>query len=1151
MKRIKKVLSFVVALVLFITIIPVDISEEKVQAEVESVDKLSVKSTNMDSNRNIDLANGEESSDTSLTVPVPETVENISSYKATAISNGTYREVTDEASLFEAYNDNNIKFIDLKNDIQITFGSLASTTADIGVRNSSIIMEGNGNTISTEDGYRHAGTIFSFGEGWSQNSYFTIDNINFDLATLNGKVFGSGNRQENLDIGYVDFNINNININSDRAENINYNKFFELRNQKVTISGENDAMCSGKFVVSSAIYVANGTKLNISKPESGGNVFSLMEITAVDESMAGTADAAELIVGDNSSIDMNYNNTGGFGYLILGEYTKIQFGDNCSWTGIHCGGFIGSNSGRNAVSSRKIDFGRNFTQHVESYGVSTLNNLGTAQNTINAFEMNYAEGADFSLIQKRSSDVINTEAVLSLGKYQNITFNSPKSILIKAATTDDTVDTMRYGYFLSGVGSGDGGSLTITNAQANLYSPGSAMDSNLEDNYDGFVSADKIVSKGSTRYTLSGNDTKNYSATANYSGLYAFSKGGKIKYNYMTKYGEAVKTVTYDYHNEKIDVSDNSGTTSVDMDEATKNTHVGTILPGNTEALVSDYMPEHFLWALGNQVPESAATDMQSGGSSTSEEDNGDSIGQINKAIVPHYNSTYEYNIYVYGEEEEVQYQYVDSETESVIQTENTSNSGQEAIGDSITDVDGKDGTANYGNKINFEDSYYTSTNLPNYVTYDTERKTSLTGGILNIDANNDIVKIYVKMMQFDLKASNFSYGITQNSISTTNRELTKEDVMYFGNVFAKNSSGQYINNRYIEIDSTDLNRINDAIAIENVNGNGKLDNYVLKVYNTFNDPTKQSPREITVTLKDTGSSLGNTDVDFQAGNNVIIGANEYTANHENATTISATELLYRAQVKGALDNYDDLSRQDFIVNAEDLSVVNAALANSVDGDYKVHIYNSDKSVPNTIEITVTVRKHANGVLSAYDENNADIITTNGTIGGSDFELLDNGILTVDQAKEFAKVVAKDRFANTYKTSDINIDENQLIAINTENQNGISSILPLTFETPRGERVIVHVTTSGLGNGDNSVVNNPNDGNQVDLTGSSSSNNGNDSVNSGENGNSGSSNNNLFSKTMARVKTGDYNNIILMLVLLLGAGTVLVVIARKKKEDKK
>ncbi len=93
--------------------------------------------------------------------------------------------------------------------------------------------------------------------------------------------------------------------------------------------------------------------------------------------------------------------------------------------------------------------------------------------------------------------------------------------------------------------------------------------------------------------------------------------------------------------------------------------------------------------------------------------------------------TNYTYNIYVYGvANHSVQYQYVDVKTGQVISSEYM-NAGTEASGtDRIP--------ANYGNVIDWTNSYYTSTNLPPGYYY-------ATGAVLNGNVQPDLLQLELK----------------------------------------------------------------------------------------------------------------------------------------------------------------------------------------------------------------------------------------------------------------------------------------------------------------------------------------------------------------------------------------------------------------------
>ncbi|SEH46192.1 beta strand repeat-containing protein [Fructobacillus pseudoficulneus] len=156
------------------------------------------------------------------------------------------------------------------------------------------------------------------------------------------------------------------------------------------------------------------------------------------------------------------------------------------------------------------------------------------------------------------------------------------------------------------------------------------------------------------------------------------------------------------------------------------------ILLNGTEYAINQ-MPDGYMWALGSEIPTTAANDAQSGGDPTTADDNGDKSGQPTVAIIPDSQFTNTYKIYVYGKPETVQYQYVDENTHKVVPG---------PLGQTGTEDAQGLATANYGHTIDWTNSYYTATNVPNGYHYDQSNKDQ--PGQMTVSDNNNLVTIYI-----------------------------------------------------------------------------------------------------------------------------------------------------------------------------------------------------------------------------------------------------------------------------------------------------------------------------------------------------------------------------------------------------------------------
>ncbi|MDR1018791.1 MAG: hypothetical protein LBM02_08835 [Lachnospiraceae bacterium] len=491
-------------------------------------------------------------------------------------------------------------------------------------------------------------------------------------------------------------------------------------------------------------------------------------------------------------------------------------------------------------------------------------------------------------------------------------------------------------------------------------------------------------------------------------------------------------------------------------------------------------------------------------------------------------------------------------------------------------------------------------------------------------EATNSTVSITLKAVYtkniYTLNASDFSFGVSNGNISTAN-------ILKLASVYGKASATDYLEASNLAVDTTTTGYTNllTAISDGNVEGGTNLGVYEITAKNTFND---NSTKDLKITLKDT-SAL--SDSDYIAGNNVIIGKDEFA----NGTQLSATELLYRAQVVAekifATKDSENISRADLVVNSTDLKKVNNDLANGMDAVDNVRVKTANGT---EITIKVNTRNHGGGVLGKYSNATMDEKTTNGTIGASDFALGYGYTLNENDAIANASVVAKDLYGNIDASSSFKVDEDELAAINTANAAGETGTYPLTFKRDvGGENVTVNVRLFNQGS-DPSVsgakiyannftydiknkVLNPwtkdlakelsnvtaydGDGNPIALsqitlteaqfnTIKSAISSGNTGIfeltfaepsgktasikvtlvnttkkpDTDKQGGGGKTHvkdpntgvtkvkhitkTNYIYKTITRVKTGDYNNIILMILLFLIAGGVITVVVRRKRK---
>lgn len=280
-------------------------------------------------------------------------------------------------------------------------------------------------------------------------------------------------------------------------------------------------------------------------------------------------------------------------------------------------------------------------------------------------------------------NLISANAAVYLRSGANITFVSPRKLSVQNNNGSSTFAGI---FDVSGSESGISSKFTLNNSTINYWNrvavsaqpTGSLTFRTLIVDSNGYTASDYAGNslQVGTNTTL-GSQTNAFTTLAN--------DPGKIKIRYVNQNGVEV------------------GTTEVSINN---DNYIGQILSLRKPIYAITNMPANYMWAIDQQVYSGATGDKQSSGDPTSTVDDGDSYGQAMYAIVPaaEANRDNVYTIYVYGVPESVQYQYIDVRTGKVL-TSDSLNVGQEKVGNLQP--------ANFGNTINWQDDYYTKTNIP------------------------------------------------------------------------------------------------------------------------------------------------------------------------------------------------------------------------------------------------------------------------------------------------------------------------------------------------------------------------------------------------------------------------------------------------------
>ncbi|WP_142962476.1 Cna B-type domain-containing protein [Enterococcus casseliflavus] len=623
-----------------------------------------------------------------VTVDVPDQVKNKDLYKQTAIANGTYAAVNDWATLKAAYGNSSITYI------EVTANITAATnvaTRDLGWRETSVIIDGNGFTVNM------AGAAFNVGASSTvRGSIFTITNINlihWQSGTNSGDS-GTGTADAVIDsrsatggYGYWYFNIDNVTLEgrdgvSGTDTAYQPRRLLDAEDSQVTLSGKIVANVKQELMQIGEVAIANGShvELNRTAGTTGYSMFYYMAIRGNNASDTGFNHTFK--VGDGATIignELSTYNSNNYPLVYYG-FNSITVGDDVTWKQdgfqmlLDFSRYSGSQS-----NDRTATFGQNLQMTAtRTVGSNSLNVTNRAIVTFNA-------GTVLDLQQWNANTVVNVDSGAT------IRFISPRALHLARLTSSGAVSA---GRLITG-----SGTFVMNNSQISTWQGSSSQTDAPEGNRNLKFVEMTISGTTTTIKDTAGNvTTSNIVDTSTRELATVAIAPGTVTVNYVDQYGNIIKTV--------------------DMPIDPDVNYIGEYLDLQTLEYANELMPDNYMWAIGTQVASSAKNDGQSGGDSTTDADNGDSYGQATVAIVPMENTNYTYNIYVYGvANNSVQYQYVDVKTGQVISSEYM-NAGTEASGtDRIP--------ANYGNVIDWTNSYYTSTNLPPGYYY-------ATGAVLN-----------------------------------------------------------------------------------------------------------------------------------------------------------------------------------------------------------------------------------------------------------------------------------------------------------------------------------------------------------------------------------------------------------------------------------
>ncbi|MBZ5943811.1 KxYKxGKxW signal peptide domain-containing protein [Leuconostoc gelidum subsp. gasicomitatum] len=655
---------------------------------------------NPDSNRtsfsnSVSTNDTTSTSPTSVTVLTPDQIVNDATYHQQAIINGTLRNVTNYDQLQTAWMDSSVAYIDITSDF-------TGTTTALGNRanGASVIINGNNHTIDLGIGQFRFILANQTTNITLTNAHFLTSVAGIDESSLIG--VSTGNGLDGNQATQLTANVNNVTLTRSNVGAGHIGRVLTGWGSKITFSGTNIFDLSDEVTRNvGSINFANNANITLNRHVSDWDQgWTSSEFYFRDAQPAGSVGASGTITMGDGSSNSAFMPTG-----VSSDYPAafqringIFAGNNVTWTQTGFQYFINGTQG--SVTNAKFSFGQNFTLNAP---VTTQDGLIKLQNTQSAV---FNSGTTFLARQQ------NTGAILQVANDSSITFISPKSLNLVTLNSSGQPANSGPGIF---TGSGtivmnNSSIRTWNNPNTSITKPGgdnNAVFVNL--NYKNGVTTLTDVSGNVAPSTIIGSMTRELTTAAIANGI--------VNIQYVDATGKVIKNVPFD-------VSDKS------------KYNIGqTISLATTDWAITN-MPANYKWALADQVYAGAAADAQSGGDTTSINDNGDSHGQATYAIVPIQGNTYTYKIYVYGNNETVSYQYAD-QFGNVVKVSGV-DAGQE--------YNHNLPTANYGNTIDWTNQYYTTSgstgNLPSGYTLDTSKTQPQT---TLVQSNNSVVTFFVK----------------------------------------------------------------------------------------------------------------------------------------------------------------------------------------------------------------------------------------------------------------------------------------------------------------------------------------------------------------------------------------------------------------------
>ncbi|GAP04454.1 KxYKxGKxW signal peptide domain-containing protein [Fructobacillus tropaeoli] len=331
----------------------------------------------------------------SITISQSDQLTNIAQYKAQDQANNSYAAVTDWASFKAAYLNDNIRFIDIQNDIT---NPNAGNYNDLSERTQNIIIQGNGHQLNLGQAAMWTGVSPNVASNGTGGSTFTITNTNlvqYDAWNSTGESgsIGKGGypnaaissySQNNSDGGWI-YNIDNVSLNGPQGitgpANQQPEHLLDAEGSYAIFSGNVTVNSTQEMARISKVDIVNGANVNFqlanganvtSNTGDGSPMFNFSSLaTAQSQGSAITGSDHMFRVGDGASVSGGFYHSGAaapglFNYgLVYGSYQGMEIGDNVTWTLdgyrhlLDQLNYNGSNP-----NNRQYIFGRNFTVNI-------------------------------------------------------------------------------------------------------------------------------------------------------------------------------------------------------------------------------------------------------------------------------------------------------------------------------------------------------------------------------------------------------------------------------------------------------------------------------------------------------------------------------------------------------------------------------------------------------------------------------------------------------------------------------------------------------------------------------------------------------------------------------------------------------------------